>query len=362
MHLFPYKTENDISLTFIIYGTWRENLRGFTAITKRKFSLRQLDGKTEDEQIQHAHQIMNEVAKEIRYLTSFGVDSGIIKIGNKKVLETPYPDLLPYSDDYCYFIYSVLFQFTAANYLWVKGDEKRWNIKQTEVNDGWQVEPVQLSKSVSFRLPCMPSTLHQRQELDKNKQDFFTYLSPHKRGRKVIGWNVGYNRDDEIFSRFIQRFQQDGHLCFGENNYFTLHDGVYVQGRKWPFSKTKPRKVPRKSRLASQSTDNTDYVYLIRAGRRKLYKIGKTNDPQGRLTSLQTASPDKLKLVHIFKADNASAAEEGLHATLQNNRMQGEWFKLSDKQQSSISNVIEYKNDRFVTKDGNLNASDLLQD
>lgn len=93
-----------------------------------------------------------------------------------------------------------------------------------------------------------------------------------------------------------------------------------------------------------------------------MYKIGKTNDPQGRLTSLQTASPDKLKLVHTFKADNASAAEEGLHAALQNKRMQGEWFQLSDKQQSGISNVIEYKNNKFVTEDGDLSASELLQD
>jgi hypothetical protein len=362
MHLFPYQTDNVISLTFTIYGSLRENLHGFTAVTKREFTLRQLNGKTEDEQIQHAHQIMNEVAREIRYLTSFGVDSGIIKVGNKKVLETTYPNLPPHRDDYRYFIYSVLLQFTAANYLWVKGDKKKWNIKQTEVNDGWQIKPVQLPERVSFRLPCMPSTLREKQELDKDNQNFFTYLSSHKQGRKVIGWNVGYNRDDEIFTRFIRRFQQDGHLCFGKRNYFTLREGVYIQGRKWPFSKAKPKKVPRKSRLVSQPTDNTDYVYLIRAGRRKLYKIGKTNDPQDRLTSLQTASPDKLKLVHTFKADNASAAEESLHAALQNKRIQGEWFQLSDKQQNSISNVIEYKNNKFVTKDGDLSASELLQD
>jgi hypothetical protein len=58
---------------------------------------------------------MNDVAREIRYLTNFGVDSGIIKVGSKKVLETVYPELPPLRDDYRYFIYSVLFQFGTGS-------------------------------------------------------------------------------------------------------------------------------------------------------------------------------------------------------------------------------------------------------
>jgi hypothetical protein len=358
--LFSNKTDNDISITLTIYGSWRDESHGLPAITNRKFTLRQLKGKTEDDKIDHAHQIMNEVAGEIQYLTSFGVDSGVVKVGSKKVLEATYPELLPLHDDNRYFIYSVLFQFIAANYLWIKDDKKQWAIEQAEVNDGWQLKPVELSKRVSFRLPCI--ALRREQNPDKDRQHFFTYLNPEKRGRKVTGWNVGYNQDDEVFTRFIRRFQQNGHLCFGDDNHFTLRNYVVLQGRKWPHSKAKPKKVPRKSRLASQPTDDTNYVYLIRAGQRKLYKIGKTNDPQGRLTSLQTASPDRLKLIHTFKADNASAAEESLHAALHDKRTRGEWFQLSDEEQGHIRNVVEYKNNRFFTKDADLSASELLQD
>ena len=100
--------------------------------------------------------------------------------------------------------------------------------------------------------------------------------------------------------------------------------------------------LPRKSRLASQPQDNTDYVYLIRMGRTKFYKIGKSNDPQGRLASMQTASPYKLKIVHVFKADNAAAAEEALHHRLHEARMEGEWFKLTDEQQRLLVSVTAF--------------------
>jgi hypothetical protein len=54
----------------------------------------------------------------------------------------------------------------------------------------------------------------------------------------------------------------------------------------------------------------------MKFSRKDIYKIGKSDDPGSRLRSLQTASPHTLKLAHIFKADNASAAEESLHEVL----------------------------------------------
>lgn len=113
-----------------------------------------------------------------------------------------------------------------------------------------------------------------------------------------------------------------------------------------------------KRQIASQPTDGTDYVYLIRMGRTKMYKIGKTNDPQGRLVSLQTASPYKLKLLHTFKADNASAAEESLHAKFHGVRLEGEWFKLTDAERDAIVSVKEYRDNCFVAGTLKVEADD----
>lgn len=93
--------------------------------------------------------------------------------------------------------------------------------------------------------------------------------------------------------------------------------------------------------------DSTEYVYFIQAGRTRTFKIGKSNDPQGRLISLQTANPHQSKLVHTFKADNASAAEQELYRLLLGQRMTGEWFNITKVQQRSIASVQRLEQGQF---------------
>ena len=95
--------------------------------------------------------------------------------------------------------------------------------------------------------------------------------------------------------------------------------------------------------------------------RKIIFKIGKTNDPQGRLTSLQTASPYKLSMAHVFRADNAAAAEESLHAALFESKMEGEWFKLRDGQKQALSAVERFKEGKFVTRSRAVAAEELLE-
>ena len=96
-------------------------------------------------------------------------------------------------------------------------------------------------------------------------------------------------------------------------------------------------------------------------GRQKVYKIGKSNDPQGRLASLQSASPYKLKLYHTFRAENASAAEETLHVVFHSNRLEGEWFQLSDEQKKAVMTVVEFKEGQFHTDKGRVTAEGLAE-
>lgn len=202
-----------------------------------------------------------------------------------------------------------------------------------------------------------------RREYPPEEVTFFGQHYQGGRKRKKSGYLLAYNRADPIFNRFLNRFYPDGNLSFGERRYFIPDNAqLEIVGCQWPKSKARPKKQPRRSILASQPTDETDYVYLIRMGRTRLYKIGKSNDPQGRLVSLQSASPYKLKLLHTFKADNAAAAEESLHATLHDNRLEGEWFKLSDAQQKALTSVTEYKAGHFVVGKKTLSVKDLLAD
>ena len=106
--------------------------------------------------------------------------------------------------------------------------------------------------------------------------------------------------------------------------------------------------------------DNTEYVYFIQAGRTQAFKIGKSDDPQGRLDSLQTANPHKLKLVHTFKADNASTADEELHRLLHSQRMAGEWFNVSKVQQQVIDSIQQFEQGQFWIGDDGVELNELF--
>ncbi|MEZ4641772.1 MAG: GIY-YIG nuclease family protein [Chloroflexota bacterium] len=334
----------DLSITLSIYGNWDQ-------VTQRVFSLRNLAGQTEEAHIAHARQIMDDVAEELHYITNLGIDKGVIRIGKKRVEETLYPELRPH-EDVRYFLYGVnVAFFPVFRHAWVNEKRKRIIIHADQLDEGWERRIVERRKQVSFRLP-----VHATQKQEKL---FFCYQHIKKQGRRVVGWFPSYNKDDELFVRFIARFDEDGNLCFGRDRYWGKHIS-YFTGSFWKLPEIGGKKAPRKSQIASQPVDNTDYVYLIRMGRTKMYKIGKTNDPQGRVANLQTASPYKLKLLHTFKADNASAAEEALHAKFYAVRQEGEWFKLSDEEREKLTAVTEYRDRCFFVNGEGLTVEELF--
>ena len=71
-------------------------------------------------------------------------------------------------------------------------------------------------------------------------------------------------------------------------------------------------------------------VYIVRAGDTDLYKIGFSRDVSSRLDTLQTASPHKLSLVHIFDGADESI-ESALHDFFEERRSHGEWFFFGDE-------------------------------
>ncbi len=360
MYLYAYNHTNKYDLSFVItiYNPAHR-------LAKRAFYLRNLRGKTEAEQIEYAKQIMDAVAEEIYYLSGFGVDKGVVKSGARKVSETVYHGFEPKPGGH-FFHESALVSFRMGCYhLWGNAQTERGHLRITEdslASEEWEIKTEVIYKKVFFQFPIVTIPEWRRSNYPPESITFFGIYNRTGRKRRRDDRQLAYDRNDSVLKRFLERFRTVGNLSFGKRRYFA-NDNTHIEileGR-WPKSKAKSKRHPRKSQLASQPVDNTDYVYLIQMGRIKIYKIGKTNDPQGRLVSLQTASPYKLKLLHTFKADNASAAEENLHETLHNARMEGEWFRLSDEQRAVLLKVTEYKNGNFVTGDKKeVNANELL--
>ena len=70
------------------------------------------------------------------------------------------------------------------------------------------------------------------------------------------------------------------------------------------------------------------YVYLIEAVGSGCFKIGRSQQFEARLQSLQTASPFPLRIRKHIQTDNAAALEKYLHTRYAEYRRHGEWFEI----------------------------------
>jgi hypothetical protein len=82
-----------------------------------------------------------------------------------------------------------------------------------------------------------------------------------------------------------------------------------------------------------EGTDSTvspvGYVYLLKHGSRREYKIGRTNNPVRREGEFGIQLPDKLQPVHYIKTDDPAGVELYWHTRFKEKRKQGEWFTLT---------------------------------
>ncbi len=80
---------------------------------------------------------------------------------------------------------------------------------------------------------------------------------------------------------------------------------------------------------ADEAPATVGYVYLLKHGTRREYKIGRTNNPLRREGELGIQLPEKLQPVHYVKTDDPSGVERYWHTRFADKRKEGEWFALT---------------------------------
>jgi hypothetical protein len=75
---------------------------------------------------------------------------------------------------------------------------------------------------------------------------------------------------------------------------------------------------------SGRATDRDGYVYFIGSVHTDLVKIGFSDNPESRLTGLQTGCPVPLEI--LAKLRGRQSMERALHAAFADERRHGEWF------------------------------------
>ncbi len=86
------------------------------------------------------------------------------------------------------------------------------------------------------------------------------------------------------------------------------------------------------------------YLYIV-AARNGLFKIGKTTNPQTRISQIKAASPIECEALSIIEYDDSIGdLESELHIKFARKRVRGEWFALDkDDLLPLVSSNIETK-------------------
>lgn len=127
------------------------------------------------------------------------------------------------------------------------------------------------------------------------------------------------------------------HGCDGEG-WFVVDEAFACRAGERQFSvrllseKVKP--APTSDELVAASGIQWRTYFVIGGG---LVKIGRSTDVDARLRTLQTGSPEPLKLLGSIAGDS----ELNLHRKFDHLRVGGEWFELGPDELDQVFNLIE---------------------
>jgi len=104
---------------------------------------------------------------------------------------------------------------------------------------------------------------------------------------------------------------------------------------------TTKRHVPENGPLTVKNTFVSDYA--------DYHKIGIAEDPQTRVSTMSSATPNELRLVTTIEADDAKTAEKHLHNIFRSRNHHREWFKLTAKGINSLEGLEHVQAENLKT-------------
>lgn len=81
---------------------------------------------------------------------------------------------------------------------------------------------------------------------------------------------------------------------------------------------------------ANETSAATGYVYMLKHGSRREYKIGRTNNSIRREGEIGIELPEKVRPIHYIQTDDPAGVENYWHRRYAGKRKEGEWFALSE--------------------------------
>jgi len=85
-----------------------------------------------------------------------------------------------------------------------------------------------------------------------------------------------------------------------------------------------------------KSPNEVGYVYLLKHGSRREYKIGRTKNPLRREGEIGINLPEQLQPIHYIKTDDPVGIEAYWHSRFASKRKGGEWFALTSADVSAF--------------------------
>ena len=92
---------------------------------------------------------------------------------------------------------------------------------------------------------------------------------------------------------------------------------------------------------------HSGFVYLLKERNGNHYKIGKTTNPEDRIKLFSVKLPFKVDLLLTIPCDDYVKAETIMHDAFASDKIDGEWFVLSDNSVSYIKSISNFTNGSF---------------
>ena len=94
-------------------------------------------------------------------------------------------------------------------------------------------------------------------------------------------------------------------------------------------------------KLKKMKNKSNEYVYFLYSDYG--IKIGKSKNPDKRTSLIATQMPFKIVKIEIYQVNNMDVSEKHLHNYFQDYRLNGEWFKIDNKQIEKGIEILKEK-------------------